>query len=365
MPKNNQLKTNIILDDNQKLVLSHLNLLQRQIDKLFARKPILAVIKDFFVKPEPIKNLYIYGKVGRGKSMLMKHFFTNLTTKKKLYLHFNSFMQKMHQELFNLRKLLAKNTSAQQNLVALATKRLIKNAAVICFDEMQVEDVADAMILKGVFSYFIQSKTKVVITSNLYPLKLYKNGLQRDLFLQFINQILLPNFLVLNLDGKIDYRSQGLIDKRSRQNYFYPINHQNSQTIKQIIQQETNEKPLLPRFIKVLGRKLLIKQTYQKIAIFEFDQLCRENLGVADYQAICQEFSLIFILNLPVLKMEERNEAKRLMWLIDEIYENKIELIILAACKPQAIYLEGIGAKAFRRTASRLMEISNSSLNYE
>ena len=337
----------INLDAKQIEILHYLENLQKQVKN----NQKTNLISRIFTKNQPIKNLYIYGKVGRGKSMLMRHFFDNLPQKDKAYFHFNNFMQQIHKKLHILRQ----NNEKKTNLVASATKNLLGNIKILCFDEMQVEDVADAMILQEVFCYLQEQNVTIVTTSNCHPLELYENGLQRDLFLQFVNEILLKNFLILNLDGAIDYRSAFL---KASQHYFYPNNTQNKKQILDILQQLIDEQDLQEQEIDILGsRKLLIKKTYKNIAVFDFKELCAANLSTADYAAICQKFSTIFLLDLPILKPEDRNEAKRLIWFIDEAYENNTQIVTLAEGKAEDIYVKGIGAKAFKRTASRLNEI--------
>jgi cell division protein ZapE len=298
--------------------------------------------------------------------MLMRHFFENLPVSDKIYFHFNSFMQEVHKELHILRQ----SNSNKSHLVGRAAKKIIGGAKVLCFDEMQVEDVADAMILQAVFNYFAENKIIVILTSNCHPLDLYENGLQRDLFLKFVNQTLLQNFLVLSLDGKIDYRSQFL---GSKKHYFYPNNSKNKKEVldiwlkitenetpvpREIKAREIKAREIKAREIKVLGRKLIVKNAYKNIALFDFKELCEADLSVADYCAICKEFSLIFLLNVPILEAQDRNEAKRLIWFIDEVYEKQIQLVVLAQSKPEEIYIKGVGAKAFKRAASRLNEIT-------
>jgi cell division protein ZapE len=348
-------KKKIQLDQSQHEVFLYLTDLCKKINKSLKKNPIRIIIKSWFLDSKSIQNLYIYGKVGRGKSMLMKNFFDNISTPKKSYFHFNSFMQALHRELHKLRKLSLKKN---QSLVFLATKNIVKQNKIICLDEMQVEDVADAMILQEVFSYFIQFNIAIITTSNLQPTCLYENGLQRGLFLKFINKILLPNFIVMNLDSKTDYRGEFL---ESKQHYFYPNNSTNKNTILDILLKKSGGSNLKSKEIEILGRKLLIKNSYDNIAIFDFAELCINSLGVADFLAICQNFVTIFLLNIPILKPEDRNEAKRLIWFIDEVYENKVELFILANSKPEEIYVQGIGANAFKRTTSRLNKISSNS----
>ncbi|MFT7086928.1 MAG: cell division protein ZapE [Rickettsiales bacterium] len=341
----------IILDPVQEIVAGNLTHLGRKIIKVLKKSPLRIAIKNLFVAPKPIKSLYIYGKVGRGKSMLMQDFFKNLPTTKKAYFHFNNFMQAIHKELHKLRK---DESARKLDLIALATKKVVGDIKILCFDEMQVEDVADAMILQGVFNYFVSHQIAVVTTSNCHPLELYENGLQRNLFVNFVNEVLLKNFLVLNLDGKTDYRGEF---ESLKKHYFSGINLENKKEVAKIWDNFTKKEPIEPREIVFLGRKILVKRSYQNIASFDFEELCGSNLGVADYEAITAEFKIIFLLNVPILKPENRNEAKRLIWFIDEAYEKQTQLIVLAEGNPEELYVKGIGFKAFKRTASRLSEV--------
>lgn len=349
--------TKIILDPAQTIVSNCLSNLQKQLIKLSQKNLTGLALKSFFSDQFNIKNIYIHGKVGRGKSMLMKRFFDDLPLKKKIYFHFNAFMQAVHKELYNLRK---NQSSQKRDLVSLAVKKIIDGNKVLCFDEMQVEDIADAMILRGVFNYFFDNKVVVVVTSNSHPLDLYKDGLQREVFMQFIKETFLKNFQVLNLENNLDYRSQFLQDhNRYPRHYFFPNNAENKKEILDIFIKATNHNSPAIREINLLGRKLIIKNSYKNIALFDFAELCVAELGVADYQVIVREFDLIFLLNIPRLNQEDRNEAKRLILFIDEVYENKTALIISAAARPEDIYLQGVGAESFKRTASRLNEISS------
>jgi cell division protein ZapE len=357
----------IILDPAQKDVVHHLNHLSKQLVKFFGKNPTRLKVKSWFADADPIKSLYIFGKVGRGKSMLMRHFFDALPTSKKVYFHFNNLMQEIHKELHILRKIPA---NKNRNLIALATAQVIGSVKILCFDEMQVEDVADAMILQGMFKYFAKHEIAVVATSNCHPLELYENGLQRSSFLKFVNEILLKNFLVLNLDGKIDYRSNlSLRDGKTRhescpasrgspnKNYFYPITQENTAQILKIWENLLENNLPTSREIEVLGRKIIAKRTHKNIALFDFKELCLADLGTADFGAITKEFSRIFLINVPLLIPEDRGAAKRLIWFVDEAYENNVELVVLANGKPDEIYPHGIGSKAFKRTASRLSQI--------
>jgi cell division protein ZapE len=346
----------IILDKAQIKVFNDLEDLRLSFSTQPKENLFFSKIKNIFLSQSRStnNNFYIYGKVGRGKSMLMRLFFDSLIIKDKYYCHFNSFMQDLHKELHLLRKLKSKNNQTS-NLVFLAVKRVIGKSQIICFDEMQVEDVADAMIIRDVFSFFFQNNITVVTTSNCHPLELYQNGLQREVFLDFIKNVVIKNFKILNLDNKVDYRGRFLMSKK---HYFYPNNSQNKKEVLELFQKITNQEKTQEKEIEVLGsRKLLVKKSYKNIALFEFDEICKKQLGVLDFQAICGEFNMIFLLNIPKLSKEDRNEAKRLILFIDEVYESKAQLVVLASAAPEEIYIAGVGSKAFKRTASRLNEI--------
>lgn len=305
-----------------------------------------------FLPQNQIKSLYIHGDVGRGKSMLMKGFFNSLQKTAKIYFHFNGFMRLIHESLRDIRK---EKFTYKDELIE-AVKRVVKKNQLICFDEFQVLDIADAMLLSRIFSYLFSNKVTVIFTSNSQPSQLYKNGLQRELFLEFINKVLLVNCDIAYLDAEIDYRSQ--YRKNLTKRYFIS-NSENNQEVQAIIKNITAAKAAKPSIIKVWGRQVEIKQTFDKIAIINFDELCKNNFSASDYQAICKRFDLIFFLNIPLLMREDVNEARRLTLFIDEIYENKVALIILSEVESDKIYQEGVGSQAFKRTISRLNEIKS------
>ncbi len=341
----------ITLDAAQIKVFEKLNQLseklsQQKSENIFVR---LFKLKEHSKTP---KGFYIYGKVGRGKSMLSANFFHHLNIKNKIHFHFNDFMQKLHRKLYKLRK-----EKRDGDLIAKAVESLIGHSKLIFLDEFQVEDVADAMILQRMFEYIFKKKIVVIFTSNSHPEALYQNGLQRDLFLKFVREVLYKNCDLINLDSEIDYRSQYL--QSVKKHYFFPINEENLQNINEILTKITDNQPLITAEIELLGRKITINKTYKNIAFFDFKELCIDNLGTADYQAICQKFNIIFLINIPKLAKEDRNEARRLILFIDEVYENKVKLIMLSKVKPEEIYAEGVGATAFKRAASRINEITS------
>ena len=342
------------LDTNQSRAISLLNNIHNSYQEN-RKSSIFSKIYSFFSKNKANKTqgLYLYGQVGRGKSMLMRHFFDKFPTKNKLYLHFNTFMQKVHRQLHDVRN---KSNADKEQLIEIVTKNIVQDTVLLCLDEFQVEEVTDALILRRIFSYIFQQNIIVIFTSNSKPKNLYQNGLQRDLFLKFINNILLKNCQIFNLDGKTDYRQQFL--SNSNQSYFYPINQKNTKDFHNIIDSVSEGKKFTTKKISFLGRDLLIQKSLDNIAIFDFSELFQENLGVIDYQEICQRYNVIFLLNLPILNPEDRNEAKRFILFIDEIYENKVRLFILAQAEIDDIYKKGQNSWKFQRTASRIKEIT-------
>jgi cell division protein ZapE len=320
-----------------------------EIAKIHAKNQKISVFSQVFgKKPQKIKSIYIQSAPGRGKTMIMRKFYDNVKIP-KAYFHFNDFMYQIHQNLHEIR---SKNKFYEDELIQ-ALKMTVKNAKIICFDEFQVHDIADAMILGRIFTYFFSSKILLIITSNTKPQDLYKNGLQRELFMQFVNNILLKNIEIVKLDDKIDYRTQFTSDLNIR--YFV----KNYEKIAEIIKNHTKESEIWPRTIKIWGRELQIKQSYKNIAIINYTDLCQEKHSASDYRAICKEFSLIFLLNLPILTKNEKDELKRLMLFIDEVYENKVALIILAESEIEKIYKDCKDDNSFNRAISRLKEIKS------
>jgi cell division protein ZapE len=355
--KQNYLVLNITLDSQQKLVKEKLDLLANQINAKGHSQGLLQFLK----KPKKLTGIYIYGGVGRGKSMLISDFFKSLNTNKKLSIHFNVLMQSIHQNLHKVR--LGKKKYSDELIEAV--KRTIKDNKILCLDEFQVLDITDAMLLSRIFSYLFSQNILVTFTSNSHPLNLYQNGLQRELFLEFVEQVLLKNCRVLYLDSPTDYRLQ--YQQNLSKRYFISKLGRCKKAL-EIIANLRGENKFESSKLLVWGREIVIKKTftlkraqnsYEKVAVFNFDELCKESFASADYRAICQNFDLIFLLKLPKLKQEDRDEARRFITFIDEVYENKTALIIGAQVKPEEIYTEGTGAEAFKRTISRLNEIKS------
>ena len=340
----------ILLDLSQKEIEESLNELACAIKKNQQKTPL----KKLFSKSENIKSLYIYGGVGRGKTMLMRNFFNNLTAVQKSYFHFNVFMNLIHENLHQIR---AAKMQVKDELIC-AVDRVLGGVRLICFDEFQVTDIADAMLLSRIFSYIFAQNIIVVFTSNSHPSELYKNGLQRQLFLEFVNEVLLKNCQIKSLNSKQDYRQN--FNDNLAETYFLN-SKENCQIVKKIVRNFSEKNSLKPYKIKVWGRDVKIKRANKKIAIFDFKELFFENFAAVDYRAICQKFSAVFLINLPQFKEEDVNEARRFTLFIDEVYENKLALIILAGCDISEIYNNMRNIPWHARTSSRLQEIKSSS----
>jgi cell division protein ZapE len=353
----------MILDQSQINILAKLD----QLAEYFNQKNHNFIKYKFLKKLtssklfEP-KSYYIYGGVGTGKTMLMKEFYNKLITNQKFYSHFNNFMYMIHQSLHILREKKYKN---DDEVVEALKMVLINNSnqkqipKVICFDEFQVNDIADAMLLSKIFTFFFNQKIIVIITSNIYPRDLYPNGLQRDLFLKFIDQNLIPNCEIYKLDNGIDYRKKAYKISLKK---FLIDNHENSIIFHDYIKKFTDNKIKNNCYITTWGRKFEIKNSYQDIAILSSVELFFNDLHSADYFEICKNFNLIFIEDLKKFREDDVNEIKRFTLFIDEVYESKLSLIILSKEDIDHILDENLIKKNYQffyRTISRLKEITS------
>ena len=299
-------------------------------------------------EPRP-RGLYIYGGVGRGKSMLMDLFFETSAVGRKRRVHFHAFMQEVHDRLHRLR-----NTIKGEPLAAVA-REIATEAWLLCFDEFQVSDIADAMILSRLFEALFAEGIVVIATSNRAPDELYKGGLQRERFLPFID--MLKNELdVLHLDNGRDYRLSRLSGQRV---YYSPSDATADAALARIFSELTDDMRAESMELEIRKRKLVVPRQACGTAWFEFEELCGRPLGAADYLAIAGRFETIIIAHIPLLGPDQRNEAKRFNTLIDTLYEAKVHVVISAAAEPEQLYTSGDGAFEFERTVSRLMEMQS------
>lgn len=301
-----------------------------------------------FSKPQSApKGLYIHGPVGRGKSMLMDLFFESVNCQPKLRTHFHDFMAGVHASIKRLR-----DTSAGNPIPKVATE-IREKAALLCFDEFQVADIADAMILGRLFAELFERGLVVVATSNRRPDELYENGINRQLFLPAI-ELLETRMRVLQLDGPIDYRLARL--ERSPV-YFSPLDKVTNEKLEEVWFDLTGQHKGTTASLEVMGRSLAIPEQAHGAARFTFEQLCGAALGPLDFLAIADSFHAVVLKGVPRLKPENRNEAKRFVTLIDALYERAVKLIVSAEAPPLELYETGDGSFEFERTSSRLVEM--------
>lgn len=350
---NNQVSQNHIWHDNaQVIALQHLQSLLDQIVAYVNYDRKSAGHKLLLTPPEKCQSLYIFGDVGRGKSMLMALFYEACPIKQKRRVHFNMLMLEVHAFIHEWRQ--QNNTDA---IVALA-KKIREEALLLCIDEFHVTDIADAMILERLFSKLFESGIIVVMTSNRHPADLYLGGLQREQFLIF-TKLLQNESKVIELAAKEDYRFMHMHALEAT--YYFPLNAHADEFVRQSFNEFTNFAAIEAGVLPILGRKVMLTAIHGDIALTSFDELCVQALGSADYTEIAREFSTVILGGIPKLSAEKRNEAKRFIALIDALYEHKVKLICTAEVPAQELYTEGDGAFEFRRTVSRLIEMQSES----
>ena len=315
---------------------------------------------------KPPKGLYIYGGVGRGKSMLMDLFFDLAPVRAKKRVHFHEFMLDVHARMKVWRGLSGKERAAlggrasEDDPIPPVARQIALEATLLCFDEMQVSDIADAMVLGRLFKEMFELGVVVVATSNRVPDDLYKGGLNRQLFLPFIER-LKAEFEVIALDGPTDYRYDRL---KGVDTYYTPVNDATtarlSEAFFRLTDRDVEDADKVPSDeLFVQGRKLFVPKAARGVAVFSFKRLCASALGAADYLAIARAYHTVILVAVPQLGPEKRNEAKRFVTLIDALYEHGVKFLCSAAVPPAELYASGDGRFEFDRTVSRLMEMQS------
>lgn len=301
----------------------------------------------FRKKPEAPKGLYLWGGVGRGKSMLMDMFVDALDVPAKR-VHFHGFMQDIQSALHAARQ------RGEEDAIRPLAKQVAADVRLLAFDEMQIKDITDAMIVARLFELLFEAGVVVVTTSNRVPDDLYKNGLNRQHFLPFI-QLIKEKLVIHEMVSPTDYRQDRL---SGAQVYFHPLGAEANAQI-DTIWADLTQGQSQPFDITVKGRKLHLSKFHNGMARVGFFDLCGQALGPADYLALAETLRLLVIENIPQLGRGNFNEAKRFVTLIDTLYEGKVRLICSAAARPGMLYLEGEGSFEFERTASRIMEMQS------
>lgn len=301
------------------------------------------------------QGLYIWGAVGRGKTMLMDMFFEAVEIPRKRRVHFHSFMAAIHAKIFVWRQAHKRGEVKGDDPIAPIAENLAKEAWLLCFDEFAVTDIADAMILGRLFTALFSAGVVIVATSNVDPDELYKDGLNRALFLPFIAMIK-DRMEILRLDARTDFRLEKMAGQPV---YFVPPGPKAEAELTRAFKTLTGMETGNPVSLPVLGRQVLVPQARNHVARFDFAGLCASPLGPADYLAIAHRFHTVLIDAIPILQPSQRNEAKRFITLIDTFYDCHVKLIASAEAEPSALYLAAEGREAFEfaRTVSRLIEM--------
>ena len=328
-------------DDAQRRAAIRLQALARALSKYRPGRRL------FFSTPAP-RGLYIWGDVGRGKSMLMDLFFAEAPIEAKQRIHFNTFMTDAHAQIHQARQ-------HEEDPIPPVAEAIAKRACLLCFDEFQVGDVADAMILGRLFEQLFERGVVIVATSNAPPDRLYEGGLNRQLFLPFIAAIK-ERLKIVELNGPVDFR----LDRMSGLNvYLQPLGPQSDAAMDAMWLRLTDCVQGTPQTLTVLGRALTVPQSARGVARFNFADLCAEPLAAADYLAIAHAFHTVLIDHIPRLGPEQRNEARRFVVLIDTLYDESVKVVCSAAGMPEELDSGNDASEAFRRTISRLHEMQS------
>jgi cell division protein ZapE len=321
---------------------------QRLLGRLFADKH----------EPPP-RGLYIHGEVGRGKTMLMDLFFQHSPVAHKRRAHFHEFMAEVHERIYGFRQNIARGEIADGDVIALTAASIFEQAWLLCFDEFHVTDIADAMILGRLFAKLFELGTVVVATSNVAPEDLYKGGLNRALFLPFIAQIS-DHMDVLRLDARTDFRLEKLAGVKM---WLVPADATAHAALDKAWGRMTGSAPCKPRDISIKGRILRVPCSAHGVARFSFTELCEKPLAASDYLRLAHDYHTLLVDRIPVMDYAERNAAKRFITLIDTLYDNAVKLMASAGADPVSLYVatDGDEANEFKRTSSRLIEMSSES----
>ena len=330
----------IFRNEAQISVLPHLDALKTELEQ--------PVKKSLFRKASPPpKGLYIWGGVGTGKSFLMDLFAANVDVPARR-VHFHAFMQEVQNALHIAR------AASEQDALNVVARNLSKGLRLLALDEMQIKDIADAMIVGRLFTLMREDGVVCVTTSNRPPDDLYKDGLNRQLFLPFI-AYLKEHLIVHDMQSETDFRQNRM---SGAQVYFTPLNSLSSQGVEELWRDLTGGRDIR-HSLQVKGRSLDIPRYHNGVGRLSFYDLCGKPLGPADYLTLAEALRVIVIDDIPQLGRHNFNEAKRFVTLIDALYESKTRLICSAAALPEMLYLEGEGVFEFERTASRLREMQS------
>ena len=349
-------------DPGQAVLVASLAALERRLEEhRLARKS--SSLGWLFAKREkagpPLKGLYVYGEVGRGKTMLMDLFFEASAVERKRRAHFHEFMADVHERVHAYRHEIKSGTLPDQDPIQRAAAAIAGETQLLCFDEFHVTDIADAMILGRLFTRLFELGVIMVATSNIAPGGLYKDGLNRALFLPFL-KLLERHCDVVRLDARTDFRLEKLTGVAA---WYVPPDAKAKAALDDAWQRLVGVAEGAPHELVVKGHIVKVPKAAMGVARFSFAELCAQPLAASDYLKIAHEFHTLIVDDIPVMDFARRNEAKRFIILVDTLYDNAVKLLASAEAPPERLYTgtEGYEANEFKRTASRLFEMRSQS----